>query len=249
MTAPLISPPLPLLTPIPGGFLHGKIIRINGSVGHSAHRFAINLQCGPLMNPMDDLALHFNPRFHEKHVVRNTLLSGHWGHEEHHGHFPFHHEQGFEVLILAESNEYKIAVNGHHFAEFNFRTAPERVSYLSIEGDVMITMVSFEGGHHGGHHAHGAIPPLGPGHAHGAIPPLGPMPGPMYPPHGHHGASGMTPSHLPPLGPMPTPGHGAYPVQPAMNPYPMTGQYPPGSVSYYRQQLNIIIKILFYKNR
>ena len=85
--------------------------------------------------------------------------------------------------------------------------------------------------------------------AHGAIPPLGPMPGPMYPPHGHHGASGMTPSHLPPLGPMPTPGHGAYPVQPAMNPYPMTGQYPPGSVSYYRQQLNIIIKILFYKNR
>ena len=70
--------------------------------------FAINLQCGPLMNPMDDLALHFNPRFHEKHVVRNTLLSGHWGHEEHHGHFPFHHEQGFEVLILAESNEYKV---------------------------------------------------------------------------------------------------------------------------------------------
>lgn len=72
-------------------------------------RFAINLQCGPNTNPRDDLALHFNPRFQERAVVRNSLIMGQWGHEERHGHFPFIPGQGFELLLLADSQQqYKV---------------------------------------------------------------------------------------------------------------------------------------------
>lgn len=71
--------------------------------------FAVNLQCGPNTNPRDDLALHVNARIHERVVVRNSLVSGQWGPEERHGSmFPFVPGQGFEILILAESNNYKV---------------------------------------------------------------------------------------------------------------------------------------------
>ena len=61
-------------------------------------------------------------------------------------------------------NYFQIAVNGHHFAEFHCRTPMERVSYLSADGDMMITMITFEGG---------SLPGHMPGHA--------PMPAPIAP--------------------------------------------------------------------
>jgi hypothetical protein len=35
-------------------------------------------------------------------------MSGVWGQEERHGMFPFVPEQRFEILLLAESNNYKV---------------------------------------------------------------------------------------------------------------------------------------------
>ena len=70
--------------------------------------FTVNLQCGPNTNPRDDLALHLNARIHERVVVRNSRISGVWGQEERHGMFPFVPEQRFEILLLAESNNYKV---------------------------------------------------------------------------------------------------------------------------------------------
>ena len=46
---------------------------------------------------------------HERAVVRNSLIGGQWGQEERHGHmFPFVPGQGFEMLILADSHQYKV---------------------------------------------------------------------------------------------------------------------------------------------
>uniref|UniRef100_A0A672SKS0 Galectin n=1 Tax=Sinocyclocheilus grahami TaxID=75366 RepID=A0A672SKS0_SINGR len=36
-----------------------------------------------------DVVFHFNPRFHENTIVRNTQLGGCWGPEEREGGFPF----------------------------------------------------------------------------------------------------------------------------------------------------------------
>lgn len=201
---PLLNPPMPLLTPIPGGFLHGKVIRIQGAVSHSAQRFAINLQCGPNTNPRDDLALHFNVRMLDRVIVRNTLIMGQWGQEERHcPTFPFLPGQGFQIVILADSHHYKIAINGHHFTEFHCRAPMERVSYLTADGEIMITSITFEGGSH-----HGHMP--GPGH----------MPTPMPHNPGYYPAG---------MNPYPTQPGMAYPAAPGMGApgYSVAG-YPSG---------------------
>lgn len=188
----------------------------------TAQRFAVNLQCGPNTNPRDDMALHFNPRMHERVVARNSLIMGQWGQEERHGHFPFIPGQGFELLILVDHHQYKIAINGQHFCEFHCRTPIERVSYLSADGDIMISMIMFEGGHGAPGHMHAPMPgvPMAPmpgygGHAPAAPYPMAPgMPQAPYPTH--------------PVGGVP------YPTQPGMhNPgYPAAGAYPPGNYSH-----------------
>lgn len=77
------------------------------------HRFTINLQCGPNVNPRDDLALHLSIRVPERVVVRNTLTMGQWGTEERQGGFPFVAGQGFEVLLLSDTNHYKVNSDVH----------------------------------------------------------------------------------------------------------------------------------------
>lgn len=215
----IANPQMPLLAPIPGGFMHGKIIRIQGSLSPNAQRFAVNLQCGPNTNPRDDLALHLNARIHERVVVRNSLISGHWGQEERHGSmFPFVPGQGFEILLLAESHNYKIAINGQHFAEFRSRTPMERVSYISADGEIMISMINFEGGAHGM-----------PGHAPMPMAPM-PMPMPGMPQHGHqqYPAPGMPHQHYPAPGMphQPYPAPGMYPTQPGMGYPTQPGMHP-----------------------
>ena len=72
-------------------------------------RFAINLQCGPNVNPRDDLALHFSVDFDQNCVIRNSLTNLMWGPEERHGGFPFAQNAPFEVLILCEGNQYRVS--------------------------------------------------------------------------------------------------------------------------------------------
>uniref|UniRef100_A0A3Q3KLR1 Galectin n=1 Tax=Monopterus albus TaxID=43700 RepID=A0A3Q3KLR1_MONAL len=47
-----------------------------------------------------DIAFHFNPRFNEQTVVRNSNLGGCWGPEERDGGFPFVRGQRFEVATV-----------------------------------------------------------------------------------------------------------------------------------------------------
>ncbi|NXX87433.1 LEG5 protein, partial [Urocolius indicus] len=59
-------------------------------------RFHVNLRAGAA----GDVLLHFNPRFGEGAVVRNSQLGGSWGHEERDlppGPSPFQRGQYFDV--------------------------------------------------------------------------------------------------------------------------------------------------------
>ena len=112
----------------------------------------------------------------------------------------------------------QIAINGQHFAEFRSRTPMERVSYISADGEIMISMINFEGGAHGMHAPSMPMAPM----------PMAPMPG--MPQHGHqqYPAPGMPHQHYPAPGmphqPYPTPGMYrtqpgmGYPTQPGMHP-------------------------------
>uniref|UniRef100_A0A224YXK8 Galectin n=1 Tax=Rhipicephalus zambeziensis TaxID=60191 RepID=A0A224YXK8_9ACAR len=229
MTSPIYNPPLPYVGPIPGGVLSvGTLIRIQGTPHHSARCFAINLQCGPNVHPRDDIALHLSPVFSPPpRIVRNSIQAQQWGPEESHGDpFPLVAGQSFEILVLVE-HEYKIAINGKHYAEFQHRIPIQRVTHLTMDGDTTISLVQFEG-----------VPsmPSGPDmHM--------PMPMPVAPPSGRvspYGDARFGAAYPPQAGYPPPPGGGYYPppagVQPAYpgSGYPTAG-YPAhtSGVQYY----------------
>ncbi|XP_049812167.1 galectin-4-like isoform X1 [Schistocerca nitens] len=226
MAVPLYNPPVPFLGGIDGSMRPGKMVRIHGSVPHSADRFVVNLRCGPY--DQHDIALHLSIRFPESVVVRNSLIDSRWGPEERFGGMPFSRGLGFELLILCDPNHFKIAVNGVHFTEYIHRTPYERVTHLQIHQDVQLSLIQWEGG------SISAGAPLTPGFV---IPPPGGGPPPPYPGHGGHpGYPGYVapPGHLPqpPAYPGAPPGYappppGCPPLPPGYSPQTLGyNQYP-----------------------
>ncbi|XP_050559730.1 galectin-4 [Spodoptera frugiperda] len=145
MAAPIYNPVIPCVHPIPAGMYPGRMIRIQGNTPPGAQRFAINFQCGPNTDPRDDIALHLNFRFVEMCVVRNHLTAMNWGVEETNGGMPLSRGDSFEALILCEPQSLKVAVNGVHFCEFPHRIPFQRISHITVDGDVMIQLIAFEG--------------------------------------------------------------------------------------------------------
>ena len=59
--------------------------------------------------PDADKAFHFNPRFGENTVVRNTCQAGSWGGEERQqNNFPFQQGVNFDICIAVEHDKYKV---------------------------------------------------------------------------------------------------------------------------------------------
>lgn len=83
-------------------------------------RFAVNLQCGPNLNPRDSIALHVSPKFEGSlsRVVRNSLQGNNWGLEENFGHFPFQPGVQFDLLIYCDADHFKVlpilSINGNY---------------------------------------------------------------------------------------------------------------------------------------
>jgi hypothetical protein len=73
-------------------------------------RFDINLECGTNKYPIDDIALHVNPRFNTNQILRNTYQKTVWGVEEIGGHMPLARDQRFEILILCEPTHFKVSI-------------------------------------------------------------------------------------------------------------------------------------------
>ena len=75
----------------------------------NSFRFTINLSVG------SEPAFHFDVRFKAgsdtNSLVRNTLQNGSWGPEERHvPYFPFFYNQFFEMIILCDSECYKVCL-------------------------------------------------------------------------------------------------------------------------------------------
>ncbi|XP_067012867.1 galectin-5 [Anabrus simplex] len=139
------NPAVPYAAFIDGGFLPGKLLRVHGSVPHYADRFAINLECGRIAGIQNDIALHVNPRFKENQIVRNTRQNSEWGPEQRFGPLSLKRGEAFEIAVLCEPAQFKIAVNGQHLCDYPHRLQYHRISHLVITGDVTLFQVSFEG--------------------------------------------------------------------------------------------------------
>ncbi|CAB1352785.1 unnamed protein product [Coregonus sp. 'balchen'] len=119
-----------------GGLYPGRNITIQGVVNHNADKFCVNLRFN------SGVALHFNPRFNENVVVRNSLLKEQWGPEERTGGMPFYRGQPFTVTIMCDTQCYRVIVNGAQMFSYNHRHFLfQQIDILEVEGDVSLSTV------------------------------------------------------------------------------------------------------------
>ncbi|KAM5181651.1 galectin-9-like isoform 2-T2 [Mantella aurantiaca] len=130
---------VPYNTKIHGGLFPNKVIVIRGAVTGHPKRFHVNLKFH------GGTAFHFNPRFDENTIVRNSHLNNSWGKEERH--MPgcgmcFAPGQSFVLEIICEHHAFKVKVNGHNVCDFNHRVPNHnQIDTLQIEGDVVLQHV------------------------------------------------------------------------------------------------------------
>lgn len=79
------------------------------------YRFNVDIKTGPILQPADDVNLHLSVRPNEQAIVRNNMVHQGWGAEERHGGCPIGYGQPFEILILAESDQFKVWLRNFHF--------------------------------------------------------------------------------------------------------------------------------------
>lgn len=140
MAPPPYSPPqsytVPYKAVIQGGMYPGKNLIIQGIPNQQADRFCINLRFN------SGIALHFNPRFKENTVVRNSHLNNRWGSEERSGGMPFQSGQPFTVTFVCDTQCYRIIVNGVQMFTYNHRHfSHEQTDIVEITGDVNLSSV------------------------------------------------------------------------------------------------------------
>ncbi|KAI5090765.1 galectin-8 isoform X1 [Silurus meridionalis] len=130
---------LPFKRKIIKGLIPGHTITIKGLIPAFAHSFSINLRIGN----SKDIALHLNPRLRSGLFIRNSYLSECWGPEENTlPNFVFRPGEYFEMIILCEAQQFKLAVNGAHQLTYKHRVQDlSRVDELEIIGDLELLEV------------------------------------------------------------------------------------------------------------
>jgi hypothetical protein len=123
---------------IPGGLFPGRLIYITATPGPT--QFAVNLRT---QDQGGDIAFHFNPRINNGVVVRNSSIGGAWGTEERaQPSFPFQAGQQFQMIILCEPNDFKVAVNYQHFIEYQARLPNlAAIQWVEVVADATVANV------------------------------------------------------------------------------------------------------------
>jgi len=144
--APVLNPSMPFRKPLNGGLRSGMMMYVSGRPSHGATMFTIDfVKAGGRSTDVADIAFHFNARYNEQAVVRNSRINGEWGTEERAAaRFPFTPGVNFDMIIRVEGNRYLVAVNGQHFVEYYHRiSALHTIDLLHLNGDVSISSIRF----------------------------------------------------------------------------------------------------------
>ncbi|XP_072295817.1 galectin-8 isoform X2 [Eucyclogobius newberryi] len=137
-----VKPMIPFSGTILGGLVPGEMLLIQGTLPSDADSFQVDLTCGSSARPRADVAFHFNPRVKKGVVVCNTLLKELWGPEEIHKVRPLKPGAAFELVILVQSDAYKVALNGAHLVQYKHRVELQRVDTLLIQGKVQVQAIA-----------------------------------------------------------------------------------------------------------
>ncbi|XP_049834573.1 galectin-6-like isoform X1 [Schistocerca gregaria] len=136
-------PGVPYVGELPVVLQPGRMVLVQGRVTPNAIRFSVNLACGS--EPTSDIALHVNPRFDERRLVRNVRMAGTWGEEESSASWPFPmgRQLPFALLIYATTDVYYIAINGRHYCTYTHRIPLQKVQVVHISGDVEVDLLEY----------------------------------------------------------------------------------------------------------
>ncbi|MFH4981380.1 hypothetical protein AB6A40_008089, partial [Gnathostoma spinigerum] len=103
--------------------------------------FSVNL-----LDQSGDILFHFNPRFTEKKIVRNSRIEGHWETEEREGEFPFKKNTGFDLVFQNEPYAMQIYCDRRRILTFAHRCGDPTKDYTSvrIEGGIEVVALEFD---------------------------------------------------------------------------------------------------------
>ncbi|XP_026202098.1 galectin-2-like [Anabas testudineus] len=120
----------------------GDKLKVKGVILDNAERFQIDLG-----SHADELALHFNPRFHDDAdgtvLVCNSKSGGCWGDEKRETENPL--QKGIDVKFMLKMNEDEFEVELPDGQEVHFpnRVGMDTISYIRIKGDIKLTSFKF----------------------------------------------------------------------------------------------------------
>ncbi|XP_057378419.1 galectin-9-like isoform X2 [Daphnia carinata] len=136
----ITNPVIPYVTGLPGGCLQvGSMIIVHGQPTFNCNRFSINLVHQGNMYCI----FHFNARFDQGQVVRNTNFpSSTWGPEERSA-LPFTRNKPFFLEIRCLQDRFMVAIDGNHYCEYAHRVSYSQANTLQITGDVQVSTVEF----------------------------------------------------------------------------------------------------------
>ncbi|XP_073778741.1 lectin, galactoside-binding, soluble, 9 (galectin 9)-like 5 isoform X1 [Danio rerio] len=127
---------VPYKTLISDGMKSGKDIVIHGVPNADSKRIEFNLR------HRFGSAFHYQCRFDENAVVRNTHENGSWGPEERDGAVPFIPGQFFQVKISCNRDHFDVFVNGEQIHTYKHRfTKLEEIDVFEVYGQLELFYV------------------------------------------------------------------------------------------------------------
>ncbi|XP_051796904.1 galectin-2-like [Acanthochromis polyacanthus] len=116
----------------------GDKVKVKGEILHDAGRFQIDLG-----RDADDLALHFNPRFHDDAdgavLVCNSKTGGCWGDEKREIHNPLERGSDVKIVLKLAGDVFEVELPDGQEVQFPNRTDMDVISYIRVTGDFKLT--------------------------------------------------------------------------------------------------------------
>ncbi|XP_017271961.1 galectin-1 [Kryptolebias marmoratus] len=112
----------------------GDKLKVKGEILHDAERFQIDLGCDS-----DDLALHFNPRFHDDTdgavLVCNSKVAGCWGAEKREIHNPLQRGSDVKIELKLSEDVFEVELPDGQGVQFPNRVGMDVITYIRVAGD------------------------------------------------------------------------------------------------------------------
>ncbi|XP_019726555.1 galectin-1-like [Hippocampus comes] len=118
----------------------GARLKIKGEILPDAQRFQIDLGYDS-----QDLALHFNPRFHDDTdgavIVCNSKIAGCWGEEKREMHNPLHRGTHVKIVLKLTGDMFEVELPDGYEIQFPNRGDMAAIDYVKITGDFKVTCI------------------------------------------------------------------------------------------------------------